>query len=356
MTYTQSGPLILTPQRALLDASEQDVILTLAVPGSQLLGKVIAAIAIDVSNTASIAYVDPNGAQIHVFTDVGEAVWFYGATEDAWLKLSQEPSSVSASAFGDGSDGSATISTNIALTRAMFYENLTVNAGITLTTDRFPIYVKGTLTNNGNIVNNGVAGGIGGSGSPAGGAGGKAYYGFSGNAGGDGTPGPGDPGNTTAATLGGSGGAGGGTGPGAGGSAVAAPVVMPRARDLAAWGLYPTGASTTAVIAGGAGGGGASGDTQGAGGGGGGGVVAILAKILINNGTITANGGDGGDGDPGDPTGGGGGGGGGLILLVYGGKTGTGSTSAAGGAAGSGSNSEADGVAGSAGTLIELGP
>ena len=39
--------------------------------------------------------------------------------------------------FGDGSDGDITISGNTTLTRDMFYNSLTVNNGITLTTDGF---------------------------------------------------------------------------------------------------------------------------------------------------------------------------------------------------------------------------
>lgn len=53
--------------------------------------------------------------------------------------------------FGNGIDGTVTISTNTSLSRDMYYANLTVNSGITLFTNGFKIFVSGTLTNNGTI-------------------------------------------------------------------------------------------------------------------------------------------------------------------------------------------------------------
>lgn len=93
--------------------------------------------------------------------------------------------------FGDGSDGDVTISTNTTLTRDMYYNNLTVNSGITLTTNNFKIFVKETLTNNGTIkgtlLNNGGArkqwneGGVN--------VGGNGFFGGNGGTGGDGVAG-----------------------------------------------------------------------------------------------------------------------------------------------------------------------
>ena len=60
--------------------------------------------------------------------------------------------------FGDGSDGDVTISGHTTLTRDMFYNNLTVNANRNLITDGFRVFVKATLTLNGNIRYLGVAG------------------------------------------------------------------------------------------------------------------------------------------------------------------------------------------------------
>lgn len=57
--------------------------------------------------------------------------------------------------YGDGSDGDVVISTTTALTRNMFYNNLTINTSTSLLPSGFIIYVKGTLTVNGKISFNG---------------------------------------------------------------------------------------------------------------------------------------------------------------------------------------------------------
>src|SRR3990167_11397550 len=71
----------------------------------------------------------------------------------------------STNSFGDGSDGDVTITSGTTtLTRDMFYNNLVINSGAILVTASFRVFVKGTLTNNGIIKNNGNAGGNGGTG------------------------------------------------------------------------------------------------------------------------------------------------------------------------------------------------
>lgn len=57
--------------------------------------------------------------------------------------------------FGDGSDGDVVISVNTTLTRDMNYNNLTINAGVTLYPDGYIIYVKNVLTVDGIINRNG---------------------------------------------------------------------------------------------------------------------------------------------------------------------------------------------------------
>src|SRR3990167_4303737 len=76
--------------------------------------------------------------------------------------------------FGDGSDGDGTISVNTTLTTDKFYDDLTINSGITLTTVGYRIFSKGILTNNGTIANNGGNGGNGAVGGASGGAAGSA--------------------------------------------------------------------------------------------------------------------------------------------------------------------------------------
>src|SRR3990167_7458561 len=114
-------------------------------------------------------------------------------------------------AFGDGSDGDVTISSNTTLTRDMFYKNLTINLGIVLTTASFRIFVQEQLLNKGTIQNNGNTGGNGGvGGDSSGGSGGAG--GTAGAAGAALTAGSLPVG--AAGTAGGAGGAGGGSGAG----------------------------------------------------------------------------------------------------------------------------------------------
>ena len=53
--------------------------------------------------------------------------------------------------YGQGTDGDVVISSNTTLTSDKYYNNLTVNNGITLLTNGYRIFIKGTLTNNGFI-------------------------------------------------------------------------------------------------------------------------------------------------------------------------------------------------------------
>jgi len=53
--------------------------------------------------------------------------------------------------FGTGVDGNVTIVTDTWISRDTHYNNLTVNSGVTLFTNGFKIFVRGTLTNNGTI-------------------------------------------------------------------------------------------------------------------------------------------------------------------------------------------------------------
>ena len=55
------------------------------------------------------------------------------------------------SVYGTGSDSNVVISSNVALNRDMYYNNLTVNTGFHLNTNGFKVFVKGSLTVNGSI-------------------------------------------------------------------------------------------------------------------------------------------------------------------------------------------------------------
>ena len=55
------------------------------------------------------------------------------------------------SVYGGGQDGTVVIASNTSLTRDMYYDNLTVNNSVHLNTNGFKVFVKNTLTLNGNI-------------------------------------------------------------------------------------------------------------------------------------------------------------------------------------------------------------
>jgi hypothetical protein len=253
--------------------------------------------------------------------------------------------------FGDGSDGSATITTSSAtisdwltsgvMQRDVFLSSLTISGSGSLNTNGYRIFVSGILDVSAAGTNaiqcNGNAGGVnlfgaalvaqtvGGSGvggnlvgsvtnvSPSNGGGGGGAAGFHSSA--DTAPG-GSGGGAVGAATGSAGGAGGvGTsGTGSAGGSAQNPAVF----------RYPSlslvrGAS---LIGGGAGGGGGAGSGNGGGGGSGGGVVFVSANT-INRGSgatapiISAIGGAGGISAVNGNGSSGGGGGGGYIFLVY---------------------------------------
>ncbi len=238
--------------------------------------------------------------------------------------------------WGDGSDGDVTISSNVNLTRAMFYTYLTVDSGFTLSGQNYPIYVNALLDNQGTISYAGNKGtdavtssaGVGGAGLAH-----ETATGDSGQGGAKATTGVGSNTGVISVTqngLGGSGaatsGAGGNGTAGAGGSGGAGRTITATQIRFATGHLL-RGASL--LYAGGAGNGGGSGagdagaNSGGAGGGGGGagGNALILARGINNAGVITVAGGNGGAG--GSPIvgvcgggGGGGAGGGGFATLI----------------------------------------
>jgi len=300
--------------------------------------------------------------------------------------------------FGDGSDGTLTISdgSTRTLTRDEFYTAITLTNNSNIDTNGFRLYCTGTLSvASGSYVGNpGNNGGNGGNGTTesGGGAGGSAgttaqvtpgvlnrsVAAVSGGAGGDpeteGDPGVG--GNAVAQSIfasnaeatGGTGGTGGSAGtPGGNGGAGGIGIQLDadqgyplRNMNDIQRGIYFDPAGTLGYWNGragtGSGGGGSGGafvplSQAGTGGGGGGsgsngGYSVIAAATIANSGTLTCDGGDGGDGGTGgdgatNGNGGGGGGGGaggtgGVLILIYNTYSGAGTKTANGGAAGSG--------------------
>ena len=238
------------------------------------------------------------------------------------------------------------------LTRDLFASTMTVDAGVTINSAGFRVFVQGLLTNNGTIRQNGAnganatTGGAGGggngpgngvlSGGVAGGGGGNAtgngqignvpasspLGGATATNTGPAAPGNGGNGGTLQGGAGGGGTAGGGNGGTAQGLTIAAMTTAPHFYTLfqAQQGRNGNNTQLNAGSAGGGGGGGAVAN-QGNGGGGGGaaGVIAICARFIAGSGSFEAKGGKGGNGSVGTGGGGAGGGGGGAggILTVF---------------------------------------
>lgn len=298
------------------------------------------------------------------------------------------PSSEGIDFFGDGSDGSLTLTGNITITKDMNYLNLDL-VTFTLNTAGYRVFVRGLLTGTSGKIKAaaGGAGGAGGTGG-AGGAAGAAAAGVSvpaslaGKAGGaGGNTGAGGAGvagtsetNSVVSAVGGTGGAGGSSGLGQSGGAGAsagtstAYGVTIVTRDAFFWASITGGVVTNLKGGSGSasGGGGGSNSTaggSGGGSGGGGGNLGVFAYLVTGAftfesiGGVGGAGGNGGAAQEGGGGGGGGGGCGGMALFGYYNKTGwSGSfvlTGGAGGAAGtksSGAGSASDGVAGGAGS------
>lgn len=344
-------------------------------------------------NTGTGWFLEYNGGTPRL--SIGDATTTNSLTWDG-TTLSVNGSPISNNTiFGDGSDGTVTISADTTLTRDMYYNNLTIDATKTLFPGGYRIFVKGTCTINGTISRVGNAGSNGVDGNTTGddhlgGAGGAAlaagsiYGSLAGSGGGTGRSSTGNAGSAGAtsdksisSSNGVAGGQGGTSDQGAGGPAGAAGTTSgtvfnsPRHITYATI-LYDFSPSLTQLkpCPGSGGGGGGSGSAlpRSGGGGGGsgssGGIISLFARILVNSGSITVAGGAGGNGGSvsSDSTnnrgGGGGGGNGGVIILAYSSKTGAGTTTITGGAGGTkgtGSTGDAaNGTTGNSGTLIEL--
>src|SRR3990167_2939204 len=89
----------------------------------------------------------------------------FSARNLAGIKPSDLIDITAANLFGDGSDGTVSITGTTTLTTDKFYDNLTVESGGILNTASFRVFVKDTLNiksggiirNNGNTGNNGTA-------------------------------------------------------------------------------------------------------------------------------------------------------------------------------------------------------
>jgi len=328
--------------------------------------------------------------------DIEMSLGVFNPRNMAGLRTKDLQQATRANLFGDGSDGDVVVSTEIDLTRDMFYNNLTVEEGGIINTKSFRIFVKdqfikkpgGILRNNGNDGEDGKDGDATNNNLNTGGAAGATVAsgslpgGIASGAGGKGAEGAtaGTAGSDADKSLGaaGSGGGGGGnalsgeTGQygGSGGSQTGTLYNILKSFSSAYY-LIDTLPSivslTISAGSGGGGGGGCSVSADRAGGGGGAGSPAGMIWIAANRmfiegeNEIQCNGGAGGAGGDaiGASSAGGGGGGaggsGGVIILIYGDKTGTGTLSVAGGAGGDGGSGVAGGYDGSPGSVGQTG-
>lgn len=308
----------------------------------------------------------------------------YVLTSDGTNWVAVPMGGMNAWAFGDGADGSVSITSGTTtLTRDMYYQNLTISGTGVLKTANFKVFVAGILNltgaGTGAITQSGGNGGNGANSVTGGSAGaliaataqtlGVGTVGIIGGAGGTSTgaqgaasttTSPGQGGPPGATLVGGSGSSNVGGAAGAGGAATNGASFNRFAFDLI------RGAATFQSGVGGRGGNGGGGDASVAGGGGGGGgaggnIIYIAANLIKTNGAATSAvqslGGNGGNGgSPASGTAGGGsggpGGGGGWIYLAYGLKLDAAATSVldvSGGTGGAGGNGTFSGASGGGG-------
>lgn len=286
--------------------------------------------------------IDPEGALLWQNTD----------GTNSWTSLASS-SAIDVGAFGDASDGSQVFDGTTAvlgvtpvggvylLTRDVYLNNATINAGVTVHTGNNRFYVRGMLTLNGLLSDDGEGGrpdfnGFGGNGGtgccqghygstlcPVNASLGSLPFNVSGGPGGSQSSGGGTNGSTgTAAPRGMAGrGGDGGTGIGVkgtgGNTSTNTNLGDVRATPFAMAGVWPHAPGNTLTTgSGGGGGGGGNVVNQGGGGGGASGCwLAVAAKHWTGTGSLSARGGDGGN--AGGPSGGGGGGGqGGICVFV----------------------------------------
>ena len=279
--------------------------------------------------------------------------------------------------FGTGEDGNVTIAANTTLVSQTTgsaqwkqYENLTINAGVTVTLTGGIIFVKGTLTLNGILANNG--GNATGTSSGGGTSSTGPYSMTTPNAGANSGTGAGQAGSPTTNpfqnmifAFGGAGGVGGSGASGAGGAAGVAPVINNSNSDAQSRMLTVL---TTGILVsrqqspmfqGGSGRGGGSGagdgTNTGSPGGGGGGCTIIIANRIAGTGTIECKGGNGNTRAVGN-CGGGGGGGGGFVGIVTNSTTQPWTLVVTGGTGGAGIGTGTAGANGTVGnTVVMLG-
>ncbi len=289
-----------------------------------------------------------------------------GGTPSATNKFITQEGAYELNTFGDGSDGNVVLDgTNTygflsksgsvyTMTRDIYCNDLTINAGSTLEPAGFRIFVKGTFSGAGTVRYNGNNGNANAGQTLGTGGAALSTTGFFKNvAGGNGAQGAASGANGSAGVAGistnpslGVNGVGGGRGGGrndtpdttsAGGTRTAPVLKYPILKSFVLACLDMNNSGVISPLLGSAGAGGGAGGhgyitSNGIGGGGGGGgasggTIFLVCKTFAGTVTFQAIGGNGGNasaiGGNGGNGGGGGGGAGGVVIVIYGTKTGT---------------------------------
>ena len=266
-----------------------------------------------------------------------------------------------------GNYGNVTYTSDTTLTGNINAINITINSGVTITTNGYYMYAISDFTNNGTLTGGNNSNAPGGTAGFTyirinGGAGTSITTSYAGSAGGGGGGGitsggePGGGGGSGGSTLvaGGSGGSGSDTIAGGGGGGAGSTPSAPSMSQTLASDMF---SSIEDYLSSASGGGGGAGGSDGGAGGAGIFGVAIGGNNVIA-GTINTNGNSGDNGNGGDGNGGSGGGGGsgaGSILIVYNSSYTAGTYSYSGGSGGSGgagTNNGGSGGNGGNGQLI----
>lgn len=250
--------------------------------------------------------------------------------------------------------------------------NMTVDVGVRVKGNGYAIFGSGTLTNNGQIdddgndavggvagaartatmrYRSGTTGGAAGTGGGATGNSPKGYFPAAAAAAGGAAGVAGTPGGT-----GQGGGGGGGAAVGGSGGAIVNGVIINDATMLVRGAGGSAGSNSTSMDwASGGGSGGANVGTRGAGGAGGG-AISVFFPTITGTGRISARGGLGGVASAGGGCGGGGGGGGGMVIVGYLTRSGALTIDATGGTGGAGDGVGAAGGNGGDGRVLLFGP
>jgi len=86
-TYDASGALAVRSQRAEFNSADGALVMTLAAPGEDMIGRVILAVLTEASSGASLAFQAPGGTRTHEFVSEGDALLLLAITASVYAVL-----------------------------------------------------------------------------------------------------------------------------------------------------------------------------------------------------------------------------------------------------------------------------